>query len=196
MKIKRVILLFIVVLFVTLICLDLYILGLLLFISFVSLYLLNRYEKIKITDFKREKCIDFMSDKRRNFDLIKIGLPFVSDSENERKLVLDITSQNQSIFATYLFLIHNFSYLSEDSGSQIEIKLNRDSRIRISLSEISCFHIVTLKSLGIKNLYLLENFPIIYYIFPLKVNYNIFEEDIKNKIDKFCVERKINFKFI
>lgn len=196
MKLKIKIGVLLLIFFLFLLFMELYVTSVILILILTISYYLNKHIKRKVTNFRKRMCIDFMNDNRRNFDLIKIGMPFVSGSEKFGKSVLDLTSQNQSMLATYLFLIHNFSYLSEDSDSQIEIKLNLDSRNRISLSEISCFHIVLLKSLGIKNLYWLYNFPIIYRFVPLRVNYNLSEQDIKNQISKFCVDRNINFKYI
>ena len=72
---------------------------------------------------KNSNRINFMKDKRRNFDTIIIGKRPYKDKGIQRETVsiLNLTNKRRSFFASYLILIHYYSYLREDGKGIIYI---------------------------------------------------------------------------
>lgn len=193
MKLKIKIGVLLLIFFLFLLFMDLYVISVILILILTILYYLNKHVKRKITSFRRRMCIDFMNDNRRNFDIIKIGTPFILDPEYSGKQILDLTSNNQSITSSYLFLIHNYSYLAENRETKILLNPNNRNK-KINIYELFCFHPVVQRQLCGKILYIIQLFPLSFEVFSLcgMINgrYNLAQ------LEDFCKNRNINFRTI
>ena len=193
---------FVLVLIVT-VCLSMvcnYFIGLSFMVIVVSVWLSNKLLKRHIRLTNCEK-IDYMNDKRRNFDAIVIGLPLndIDQSKIKGKSILSFTHPKRTLFASYLFLIHQYSYLREDGKGTIYISSLSDTHEEqnyVTIMDVYNFHPVINKRL---NVGLSLRYPIFFY--RKKFHARKFFRDgnkisIKERMIDFCKERGINIEFL
>ena len=143
--------------------------------------------------------INFMNDNQRNFDAIVIGQPI--SPYNQRKVsgkrILYLTHKGRTIFASYLFLIHQYSYLREDGkGIVYIVSSTNDQRMYARLVDVYSFHPVTKNRLNVGRAL---NYPILFWMRRFGTSqYFIDGKDtpIRKRIEQFCKERKIKVEFI
>lgn len=138
--------------------------------------------------------------KERNFDALVIGLPI--NKELERKIqgqrILSFTHQHRSLFASYLYLIHQYSYLKESGNGKIYIVCSNSEKSQndASLCDVYNLHPVIIKRL---NANFVKQFPILYLLRKFHSNDYFIDGSkipIKERIISFCMERKINLEFV
>ena len=83
----------------------------LLILLFIINKLLKRYIIVA-----NQCLINFMNDNHRNYDAIVIGKPLKSKNKNRIKEtnILSFIDRRRTLFASYIYLIHQYSYLRED----------------------------------------------------------------------------------
>lgn len=145
--------------------------------------------------------INFMMDSRRNFDAIVIGQPLTKGSIKKIKgdKVLYFTHKKRTLFASYLFLIHQYSYLREDGLGTIYINSSKDkenNELYATIYDVYSFHPIIKNKLGVG---LALKFPIIFYYKKFRSKDFFIDNKyipIKERILQFCLERNLNIEFI
>lgn len=143
--------------------------------------------------------INFMKDNQRNFDAIVIGQPIAPCNQKRvtGKRILYFTHKGRTIFASYLFLIHQYSYLREDGNGIVYIvSSTRDKRMYARLVDVYSFHPVIKSRLKVG---WSLNYPILFWARNFGTrHYFIDGKDIplRDRIEQFCRERKIRVEFI
>ena len=143
--------------------------------------------------------IDFMSDSRRNFDALVIGHPLRPENKRRIKgdMVLYFTRKHRTLFASYLYLIHQYSYLREDGKGTIYIvSPPTDRQTYASLIDVYSFHPVVKKRLNVANSL---RFPILFYLRKFREKqFFVDGKDIpiRERIEIFCKERNLKLEFI
>lgn len=160
-------------------------------------YLTNKSFQSKL----KNNCINFMQDKRRNFDIIIIGKPLRKNSsiQIDSTKTLYLTNRKRSLFASYLILLHYYSYLREDGKGIIYIIRKKDEEKNyITIYDWIYFHPVIKSRLKMSNK-LLYKIPLLYCYKKFKIN-NFFIDkkntSLENRIYTFCQERYLNVKII
>lgn len=170
------------------------------FIAFLSIifYLLNSKLKKNIRYINKD-LIHFMEDPRRNFDTLIIGQPLLPNDKIEGNSRLTFTHNKRSLFASYLYLIHNYSYLREDGKAKVYIIIsNMQDSMSFTIFDIYSFHRVIKMRLKVNSI-LINRLPILFYF--KKFNGSLFfldqeKIDLKERIETFCRERNLNLTFI
>lgn len=170
------------------------------FIAFLSIifYLLNSTLKKYIT-YVNKDLIHFMEDSRRNFDTLIIGQPLLPNDKIEGNSRLTFTHNKRSLFASYLYLIHNYSYLREDGKAKVYIIIsNLQDSMSFTIFDIYSFHRVIKMRLKVNSIFI-NRLPILFYF--KKFNGSLFfldqeKIDLKDRIETFCRERNLNLTFI
>lgn len=167
----------------------------------ISLYNCNKLLKIYIRNVNDEN-IEYMVDARRNFDAIVIGEPLKGEAIKRVKgtSILSFTRHNRTLFASYIFLIHQYSYLREDGEGVIYIVSptngNNEKEMYVKIIDAWSFHPVIKKRL---NITLALQYPLFTFWKKFYVK-NFFLDDekisLKNRIIMFCQERGIKVEFI
>lgn len=144
--------------------------------------------------------ISFMKDNRRHFDAIVIGKP-VKNSSSLPQNTLFYVNHNRSIFASYLFLIHFYSYLKEDGKGVIYLNnINTSDTNFVTIWDLKFLHPVVLNyQLGLRNLKMINRFPLIFIFHHFDVHNYLKEHHFSNTNDRiktFCEERNLNYKFV
>lgn len=146
-------------------------------------------------------CINFMRDKRRNFDTIIIGKPPRKEKEISTNTInlLKLTNTKRSFFASYLILIHYYSYLREDGKGIIYIfKSKKNEENYVTIYDWIHFHPVIKSKLKLNN-QIINRLPLFFYFRKFKVkDFFIDKADlsIEERILIFCQERNLNIKII
>lgn len=144
---------------------------------------------------------NFMKDKRRNFDTIIIGRYPYKDKGilTNTVSVLNLTNRRRSLFASYLILIHYYSYLREDGKGIIYIiKSKKNEENYITIYDWIHFHPVIKSRLKLNN-QIIYRFPLLFCYWKFKVkDFFIDRADfsIEERILIFCQERNLKFKII
>lgn len=140
-----------------------------------------------------------MEDPRRNFDTLIIGQPLLPNDKIEGNSRLTFTHNKRSLFASYLYLIHNYSYLREDGKAKVYIIIsNMQDSMSFTIFDIYSFHRVIKMRLKVNSI-LINRLPILFYF--KKFNGSLFfldqeKIDLKERIETFCRERNLNLTFI
>lgn len=170
-------------------------------LTLIFAYVINRQVKRTIYCANRN-IIDFMRDSQRNFDILIIGKKGINKKfkfDKESK-ILNLTQKKRSLFASYLFLIHNYSYLREDGKGTVYIATDNihDNRLTVTIFDIFSFHPVIKMKLNAASS-LIETFPVLYYFKKIR-NKDFFTDganvSIKERIDSFCKARNLNIIYI
>lgn len=181
-----------------------YVTNLVVFVSFLLVascgYFHNKLLKKHIRK-ANKNVIDFMCDSHRNFDAIIIGQPLTHESmmKIKGKNVLTFTHKKRTLFASYLFLIHQYSYLREDGQGVIYIVLSEkdtDKELYATIYDVCCFHPVIKKKL---NVGVALKYPILFYYKKFRAkDFFVDNNDIsiRERISRFCLERNLNIEFI
>lgn len=162
----------------------------------ISFLLLNMMVARAVNRIKKTQRIDYLNDKRRDFDILVIGKPM--ELEENGSKVLYFTHERRTLFSSYLFLIHNYSYLREDGKGLIIIN-TRDMECEynyITVFDYKCFHPVINMKLGL-NTRLLNAVPFAFYFKKFRA-YNFFDKqtDLREIMTNFCKERNLKIQFI
>lgn len=168
----------------------------------ISFYFINRYFKYKIHIINKD-IINFMTDTRRDFDVLVIGKPLKNNpKELTQKKVLTFTHKKRTLFASYLYLIHNFSYLKEDGNGTVYILSDGDedknlNKNYVTIFDLLSYHKVIRMKLKADSPFI-TRFPIIFYFKKFKNKEFFIEENIslRNRIKTFCEERNLKVKII
>lgn len=162
----------------------------------ICFIMLNIMAGRSVNKIKKAQRIDYLNDKRRDFDTIVIGKPM--DLEEISSKVLYFTHERRTLFSSYLFLIHNYSYLREDGEGLIIIN-TKDMECEdnyITIFDYKCFHPVINMKLGL-NPRLLNAVPLVYFFKKFRAN-NFFgkQTDLMELMTIFCKERNLKIQFI
>ena len=164
----------------------------------ISLYSINRYFKYRIHIVNKD-IINFMTDTKRDFDVLIIGKPLKNKPEDLRnKRILTFTHKKRTLFASYLYLIHNFSYLKEDGNGIVYILSDKDeNKNHVTIFDLLSYHKVIRMKLKADSSFI-TRFPIFFYFKKFKNKEFFIEENIplRNRIKTFCEERNIKVKII
>lgn len=170
------------------ICLLLFLVG----------YCANKLLKRKIGIVNRD-IIDFMHDVRRNFDKLIIGDEIKSARENLSNSLCFMHS-GRTLFASYLYLIHFYSYLREDGDGKVYIYFSNKTRNKmyVSIFDILVFHRVVRMRFKASSI-LIDRYPLLFYFKKFR-NEHYFvdkrEMPIEDRIQEFCKLRNIKVKLI
>lgn len=167
----------------------------------IGIYFSNRLLKKYIRDANYEN-IKYMVDSRRNFDAIVIGQPLTGEGVKKVKgtSILSFTRHNRTLFASYLFLIHQYSYLREDGKGIIYIVSSSndatEKEMYVTIIDAWSFHPVIKKRL---NVTWALRYPLFSYWKKFYAK-NFFVDKgkmpLQNRIILFCKERGIKVEFI
>ena len=143
--------------------------------------------------------INFMNDNRRNFDAIVIGQPIAPSNQKKiiGKKILYLTHKGRTAFASYLFLIHQYSYLREDGNGIVYIvSSTSDQRMYARLVDVYSFHPVIKSRLNVGRAL---DCPILSWMRKFGTRHYFIDgknTPIRERIEQFCDERKIRVEFI
>lgn len=162
----------------------------------ICFLLLNTMVSWDVNRIKKTQRIDYLNDKRRDFDILVIGKPMVLANDGSK--VLYFTHERRTLLSSYLFLIHNFSYLREDGEGLIIIN-TKDMECEdnyITIFDYKCFHPVINMKFGL-NTRLLNAVPLLYCFRKFRAS-NYFEKhiDLMSVMTDFCKERNLKIQFI
>lgn len=198
MKKSLKILLLLLCLFMTVYCIRIHLYWVTAVILFLGIvYFANKYFLSHLNNSR----INFMKDKRRNFDTIIIGRP--SEKENRIQTnttdVLNLTNRKRSLFASYLFLIHYYSFLREDGKGMIYIIKNRkEEENYITIYDWVHFHSVIKSRLKLNNRFI-NRIPLLFCCRKFKIKDFFIDKkglSLEKRILTFCQERQLNIKII
>lgn len=166
----------------------------------ILLFIINKLIKRKIR--LANKClIDFMLDNHRNYDAIVIGRPIKSENRNliKEKNILSFIDSRRTLFASYIYLIHQYSYLREDGKGKVYIiTSNKDieNNYYATITDVYSFHPVIKRKFNVG--YSLK-FPLLYFYKKYRCN-DFFVNDtnisLEERIAKFCYERNLKLEII
>lgn len=168
----------------------------LLILLFIINKLLKRYIIVA-----NQCLINFMNDNHRNYDAIVIGRPLKSENRNliKEKNILSFIDSRRTLFASYIYLIHQYSYLREDGKGKVYIITSNkdvDNNYYVTLTDVYSFHPVIKRKFNVK--YSL-NFPLLYFYKKYRCN-DLFVNDtymsLEERIVKFCHERNLKLEII
>lgn len=168
-------------------------------LAILIVYLINKRFIFELN--KNSNRINFMKDKRRNFDTIIIGRrPYKNKGiQTDTVSILNLTNRRRSFFASYLILIHYYSFLREDGKGIIYIIKNKKNEENyITIYDWIHFHSVIKSKLKLNN-QIINRFPLFFCYWKFKVkDFFIDKADlsIEERIFIFCQERNLNFKII
>lgn len=170
------------------------------FICFALLFYINKICQFYISNYIKNRNIDFMKDSRRNFDYLILGIPFNTGDMLDGKTFLDFSNSNASLFSTYLYLIHFCSYLRDDGKGVVVIncKHMKDS-ISVSLIDLCFYHLVVKMQLGVSNYNMMRRFPVFFLLKRISGEQYVNDHKISNlgqSIFDFCRERNLRLIFI
>lgn len=197
-KLKQFLLLFVVILFVFLINI---IAGFIVFVLLCIFYVCNRNVKNKIQKVNTDS-IDFMNDKRRNFDALIIGNSESHSLDAFKDMrYLCFIRHGQTLFASYLYLIHYYSYLREDGLGTVFILGSHpctESEMHATVFDIASFHRVIKMRLKASSP-LITKLPLI-FLWKKFDGRSFFVDDkhlsMEDRIKVFCAERNLKVIFI
>ena len=163
-------------------------------------YIINNLLKRKII--ASNKClINFMIDNHRNYDAIIIGKPLKSENRYliKEKNILSFIDSRRTLFASYIYLIHQYSYLREDGKGKVYIiTSNKDieNNYYATITDVYSFHPVIKRKFNVG--YSLK-FPLLYFYKKYRCN-DFFVNDtnisLEERIAKFCHERNLKLEII
>lgn len=158
----------------------------------------NKLLKRKI-EIANKDMIDFMHDSRRNFDKLIIGDATKAVIENSSNSLCFIHS-GRTLFASYLYLIHFFSFLREDGYGKVYIYFSNKTRNKmyVSIFDILVFHRVVRMRFKASST-LIDRYPLLFYLKKFR-NEHYFvdkrEMSIEDRIQEFCKLRNIKVELI
>lgn len=163
---------------------------------FIINELLKRYIKVA------NKClINFMNDSHRNYDAIIIGRPLKSENRSKikEKNILSFIDRRRTLFASYIYLIHQYSYLREDGKGKVYIVISDkdvDNSCYVTITDIYSFHPVIKGKFNVR--YSLK-FPLLFFYKKYRCS-DFFVNDIyislEERIIRFCHERNLKLEII
>lgn len=158
----------------------------------------NKLLKRKI-GIANKDMIDFMHDTRRNFDKLIIGDVTKAAIENPSNSLCFIHC-GRTLFASYLYLIHFYSYLREDGDGKVYIYYSNKTRYKmyVSIFDILVFHRVVRMRFKASST-LIDRYPLLFYFKKFRNKHYFVDKkeiSIEDRIQDFCKLRNIKVELI
>lgn len=153
-------------------------------------------KKIRLAN---KNIIDFMNDSRRNFDNLILGdtrLALVEDSSKS----LYFVHRGRTLFASYLYLIHYFSYLRDDGEGKVYVYSSQsdEDSMYVSIFDIFAYHRLVRMRLNATS-QMIDRFPLFFYFKRFR-NIHYFIDgrklSVEDRIIEFCNLRNIKVELI
>lgn len=163
-------------------------------IGYVSNKMLMR--KIKLIN---KDVLDFMHDARRNFDKLIIGDGrYVPGNDSPKSLTF--VDSGRTLLASYLYLIHFYSYLRDDGEGKVYVyaSLKNKDNMSVSIYDIFAFHRVIRMRLNATSP-IIDSFPIFFLLKKFRNKHYFIDSNnlsIEDRIIEFCKLRNIKVELI
>lgn len=163
-------------------------------IGYVSNKMLMR--KIKLIN---KDVLDFMHDARRNFDKLIIGDGrYVPGNDSPKSLTF--VDSGRTLLASYLYLIHFYSYLRDDGEGKVYVyaSLKNKDNMSVSIFDIFAFHRVIRMRLNATSP-IIDSFPIFFLLKKFRNKHYFIDSNnlsIEDRIIEFCKLRNIKVELI
>ena len=152
--------------------------------------------KIKLIN---KDVLDFMHDARRNFDKLIIGDGrYVPGNDSPKSLTF--VDSGRTLLASYLYLIHFYSYLRDDGEGKVYVyaSLKNKDNMSVSIFDIFAFHRVIRMRLNATSP-IIDSFPIFFLLKKFRNKHYFIDSNnlsIEDRIIEFCKLRNIKVELI
>lgn len=152
--------------------------------------------KIKLIN---KDVLDFMHDSRRSFDKLIIGDGrYVTGNDSPKSLTF--VDSGRTLFASYLYLIHFYSYLRDDGEGKVYVyvSLKNKDNMSVSIFDIFAFHRVIRMRLNATSS-IIDSFPIFFLLKKFRNKHYFIDSkklSVEDRIIEFCKLRNIKVELI